>query len=90
MFLKITLTFFSLFLLKSQVSAQGMIFLLWKKKCYSLLKHLFLGNKSEALPVVIWHGMGDSCCNPASMGRIKQVIEGVSENFYYKLIFINE
>ena len=29
-------------------------------------------------PVVIWHGMGDSCCNPASMGRIKQVIEDVS------------
>jgi len=27
------------------------------------------------VPVVIWHGMGDSCCNPASMGRIKQVIE---------------
>jgi len=27
------------------------------------------------VPVVIWHGMGDSCCNPASMGRIKQFIE---------------
>ena len=25
--------------------------------------------------MVIWHGMGDSCCNPLSMGRIKQVIE---------------
>ena len=29
----------------------------------------------DATPVVIWHGMGDSCCNPMSMGRIKQVIE---------------
>ena len=29
----------------------------------------------EPLPVVIWHGMGDTCCNPASMGRIKKVIE---------------
>merc|ERR1719361_3042818 len=27
------------------------------------------------VPVVIWHGMGDSCCNPASMGRIKKFIE---------------
>ena len=25
--------------------------------------------------MVIWHGMGDSCCNPLSMGRIKQVVE---------------
>jgi len=25
-------------------------------------------------PVVIWHGMGDSCCNPLSMGRISKVI----------------
>ncbi|CAD5231740.1 unnamed protein product [Bursaphelenchus xylophilus] len=26
-------------------------------------------------PVVIWHGLGDSCCNPLSMGRIKKIIE---------------
>ncbi|XP_005098447.1 palmitoyl-protein thioesterase 1 [Aplysia californica] len=26
-------------------------------------------------PVVIWHGMGDSCCNPLSMGSIKRMIE---------------
>ncbi|KAI6228774.1 Palmitoyl-protein hydrolase 1 [Aphelenchoides fujianensis] len=25
-------------------------------------------------PVVIWHGMGDSCCNPLSMGRIRKLI----------------
>jgi palmitoyl-protein thioesterase len=24
-------------------------------------------------PVVLWHGMGDSCCNPSSMGSIKVV-----------------
>lgn len=31
---------------------------------------------SEAvLPIVIWHGMGDSCCNPLSMGRIKKMFE---------------
>jgi len=26
-------------------------------------------------PVVMWHGMGDSCCNPESMGFIKSIIE---------------
>lgn len=31
--------------------------------------------KQDPTPVVIWHGMGDSCCNPLSMGRIKEVIE---------------
>ncbi|XP_012502158.1 PREDICTED: palmitoyl-protein thioesterase 1 [Propithecus coquereli] len=27
------------------------------------------------LPLVIWHGMGDSCCNPLSMGAVKKMIE---------------
>lgn len=26
-------------------------------------------------PVVIWHGMGDSCCNPLSIGSIIKLIE---------------
>jgi len=26
-------------------------------------------------PVVLWHGMGDSCCNPLSMGSIQNLIE---------------
>ena len=26
-------------------------------------------------PVVLWHGMGDTCCNPLSMGRIQKDIE---------------
>jgi len=25
--------------------------------------------------VVLWHGMGDSCCNPMSMGSIKKLLE---------------
>jgi len=41
------------------------------------------GNSNELLdqqqqtyrPVVIWHGMGDTCCFPFSMGRIKDLIE---------------
>ncbi len=27
------------------------------------------------LTVVLWHGMGDDCCNPDSMGRVKTLIE---------------
>ncbi|XP_025111565.1 palmitoyl-protein thioesterase 1-like [Pomacea canaliculata] len=30
---------------------------------------------SQTVPVVLWHGMGDSCCNPLSMGSIKDLIE---------------
>lgn len=30
---------------------------------------------ADPLPVVLWHGMGDSCCNPLSMGRISKVIK---------------
>jgi len=26
-------------------------------------------------PVVLWHGMGDTCCYPFSMGKIKKLIE---------------
>jgi len=34
------------------------------------------GNGQDGLvPVVMWHGMGDSCCLPFSMGRIKRLIE---------------
>lgn len=28
-----------------------------------------------ALPVVLWHGMGDSCCSMGSMGAVKKLIE---------------
>ena len=26
-------------------------------------------------PIVLWHGMGDSCCNPLSLGSIVKLIE---------------
>ncbi|GMS79510.1 hypothetical protein PENTCL1PPCAC_1685, partial [Pristionchus entomophagus] len=32
-------------------------------------------DNGKPLPIVIWHGMGDSCCNPMSMGAIKKHLE---------------
>jgi len=29
---------------------------------------------ADQVPVVLWHGMGDSCCNPLSMGRLGKTI----------------
>uniref|UniRef100_A0A8C0DYT9 Palmitoyl-protein thioesterase 1 n=1 Tax=Balaenoptera musculus TaxID=9771 RepID=A0A8C0DYT9_BALMU len=50
---------------------QALAFLLGS--CTSLaLGHLDL---PAPLPLVIWHGMGDSCCNPLSTGTIKQMVE---------------
>ncbi|KAL3877439.1 hypothetical protein ACJMK2_035145 [Sinanodonta woodiana] len=34
------------------------------------------------VPVVIWHGMGDSCCNPFSMGHIKKLIQESIQGIY--------
>ena len=48
-----------------------------------LLLVAFANAQDPPVPVVIWHGMGDSCCNPLSMGRIKEVIEGVILNLAY-------
>lgn len=31
--------------------------------------------KSKYRPIVIWHGMGDSCCNPQSIGSLKESLE---------------
>jgi len=37
---------------------------------------------SAPLPVVLWHGMGDSCCNPLSLGTIKEIIESYVPGIY--------
>jgi len=33
------------------------------------------GDGESPVPIVMWHGMGDTCCNPLSLGRIQKVIE---------------
>ena len=39
-------------------------------------------SKNETLPVVIWHGMGDTCCLPFSMGVIKSILHKYLNNTY--------
>ncbi|XP_065669049.1 palmitoyl-protein thioesterase 1 isoform X2 [Hydra vulgaris] len=43
---------------------------------------------NKTIPVVIWHGMGDSCCNPLSMGSIKKMIETKIPNIYVLSLMI--
>lgn len=37
---------------------------------------------NRPVPVVIWHGMGDSCCNPNTIGQFKRLIEENIKNVY--------
>ncbi|KAL8561741.1 Palmitoyl-protein thioesterase 1 [Nucella lapillus] len=43
---------------------------------------------STPVPVVLWHGMGDSCCNPLSMGSIKKLIEQEVKGVYVRSLEI--
>ncbi|XP_069751799.1 palmitoyl-protein thioesterase 1 isoform X1 [Narcine bancroftii] len=46
--------------------------------CFSVLaagSRQAVEEKTHPLPLVIWHGMGDSCCNPLSMGFVKNLVE---------------
>ncbi|XP_013417210.1 palmitoyl-protein thioesterase 1-like [Lingula anatina] len=46
--------------------------------------------KNASLPLVLWHGMGDSCCNPLSMGNIKKVIEKRVPGIYVRSLMIGD
>ena len=46
--------------------------------------------QNDTLPVVIWHGMGDSCCNPLSMGAIKSIIEKNVPGVYVHSLMIGD
>ncbi|GAM27989.1 hypothetical protein SAMD00019534_111650, partial [Acytostelium subglobosum LB1] len=41
-------------------------------------------------PTVIWHGMGDTCCYPFSMGYVKKMIEEKIPGIYVKSIEIGD
>jgi len=44
----------------------------------------------EYLPVVLWHGMGDTCCYPFSMGRIKDMIEEQLPGIYVYSVMVGD
>lgn len=48
------------------------------------------GPDNGTLPLVMWHGMGDSCCNPLSMGAIKKMIEQDIPEIYVKSLMIGK
>ncbi|TPX66757.1 palmitoyl[protein] hydrolase [Spizellomyces sp. 'palustris'] len=45
---------------------------------------------SKPTPVVLWHGMGDSCCNPDSMGQVKQTLVEELPGVYVHSIMIGK
>lgn len=46
-------------------------------------------SSSFAVPVVLWHGMGDSCCNPISLGAFKTFVEKrVGNRVYVRSLMI--
>ena len=63
-------------------------------KFFSLFVILLQVTESSAktdngtLPIVLWHGMGDSCCNPLSMGAIKSLLEDQLSNVYVRSLMV--
>ena len=45
---------------------------------------------SAYTPTVLWHGMGDSCCNPLSMGSVKSMLEKELDGVYVLSLKIGE
>ncbi|XP_076440551.1 palmitoyl-protein thioesterase 1-like [Babylonia areolata] len=48
----------------------------------------FALTSSQPVPLVMWHGMGDSCCNPLSMGSVKKMIEEEVKDIYVRSLQI--
>jgi len=46
------------------------------------LCHLAVSHGTNPRPVVLWHGMGDTCCNPLSLGKIIKWIENKIPGIY--------
>ncbi|XP_071755454.1 palmitoyl-protein thioesterase 1 [Centroberyx gerrardi] len=50
----------------------------------------FRESSNGTVPLVLWHGMGDSCCNPLSMGAIKKMIEEEIPGIYVLSLMIGK
>ncbi|KAG8040705.1 hypothetical protein G9C98_002701 [Cotesia typhae] len=51
-------------------------------------QHLIALKNNNPTPVVLWHGMGDSCCFSFSLGAIKNIIEEEIPGIYVKSVKI--
>ena len=49
---------------------------------FLLLTIGFSRSASDPVPLVMWHGMGDTCCYPFSMGNIKSQVEKAVPGIY--------
>ncbi|XP_012673850.1 palmitoyl-protein thioesterase 1 [Clupea harengus] len=47
-------------------------------------------DSNDTVPLVLWHGMGDSCCNPLSMGSIKKMVEEDVPGIYVLSLMIGQ
>ncbi|XP_063220790.1 palmitoyl-protein thioesterase 1 [Bacillus rossius redtenbacheri] len=62
--------------------------------CVFCALYIFTGLESsyvcalQTVPVVMWHGMGDFCCNPLSLGYVKKLIEKEIPGIYVKSLKI--
>ncbi|XP_060798921.1 palmitoyl-protein thioesterase 1 [Neoarius graeffei] len=45
---------------------------------------------NNSIPLVMWHGMGDNCCNPQSMGAIKKMVEEELPGIYVLSLMIGK
>jgi len=62
-----------------------------KEVCVIALVCLLGGTKAQenkTTPLVIWHGMGDTCCFFFSMGRIKKMVEERVPGIYVRSLMI--
>ncbi|KAH8287023.1 hypothetical protein KR054_000744, partial [Drosophila jambulina] len=46
------------------------------------------GSNTDVLPVVLWHGMGDTCCAPFSLGAIMSLIVEQTKGGYVRSVEI--
>ncbi|XP_015108676.1 palmitoyl-protein thioesterase 1 [Diachasma alloeum] len=49
-----------------------------------------VGLSEAPVPIVLWHGMGDSCCFSFSLGQIKTIIEEEIPGVYVKSVRIGD
>ncbi|CAD5125040.1 DgyrCDS13284 [Dimorphilus gyrociliatus] len=62
---------------------------LWNTLCLLIIvSTIYKVESKDATPIVLWHGMGDSCCNPLSMGSIKSLLEKQITGVYVRSLEI--